>query len=170
MGSEWPISSLGETCYITDGAHSKVERQKRGVPYLTSKNLGQGNLKLDNVDYISESDFQRLFTNTARSQRRLRSGDILTGIIGTFGNAYRYKDVDHFGISSSVAILRPQKDHLNSDFLYYVITSDLFKRIVAAYKSGSVQGYLAGPRHRLGKTAADYAAAHRPGRWCGVAR
>ncbi|WP_051603921.1 restriction endonuclease subunit S [Marinobacter sp. HL-58] len=141
MGSEWPTSSLGKTCYITDGAHAKVERQKRGVLYLTSKNFGQGQIKLDNADYISQEDFNRLFTDTKKSQRRLRNGDVLTGIIGTFGNAYRYRHDDYFGISSSVAILRPNPDILDSDFLYYVITSETFKRTVAAYKGGSVQGY-----------------------------
>jgi type I restriction enzyme, S subunit len=141
MGSEWVQSSLGETCYITDGAHAKVERQSEGVLYLTSKNIGEGNLKLDSFDYISEQDFERLFTDTKKSQRRLRDGDILTGIIGTFGNAYRYKEDDHFGISSSVAILRPNQTLLDSDFLYYAITSRSFKATVEAYKGGSVQGY-----------------------------
>ena len=141
MGSEWPISSLGETCYITDGAHAKVERQSHGVLYLTSKNIGVGSLKLDKIDYISDADFQRLFTDTKKSQRRLRNGDVLTGIIGTFGNAYRYKNDDHFGISSSVAIFRPDPTVLDSDYLYYVITSKPFKATVEAYKGGSVQGY-----------------------------
>lgn len=141
MGSEWETSTLGDTCYITDGAHSKVERQNEGVLYLTSKNIGDGNLKLESVNYISENDFQRLFTDTKKSQRRLRDGDILTGIIGTFGNAYRYKHDDHFGISSSIAILRPNQDILNPDYLYYAITSKSFKATVEAYKGGSVQGY-----------------------------
>ena len=141
MEGKWHISSLGETCYITDGAHAKVERQSSGVLYLTSKNIGVGSLSLEKIDYISEADFQRLFTDTKKSQRRLRNGDVLTGIIGTFGNAYRYKKDDHFGISSSVAIFRPDQDILDSDFLYYVITSEPFKATVEAYKGGSVQGY-----------------------------
>ena len=141
MGSEWKVSSLGDTCYITDGAHAKVERQSDGVLYLTSKNIDVGSLKLDNVDYISEADFQRLFTETKKSQRKLQDGDVLTGIIGTFGNAYRYTSEDHFGISSSIAILRPNQKILDSDFLYYVITSRPFRATVEAYKGGSVQGY-----------------------------
>lgn len=141
MGSEWKSSTLGETCYITDGAHSKVDRQESGVPYLTSKNFSVGSLKLDKVDYITEGDFSRLFTDTKKSQRRLRDGDVLTGIIGTFGNAYRYTSNDHFGISSSVAILRPNPEILDADYLYYVITSHTFRATVEAFKGGSVQGY-----------------------------
>ena len=118
-----------------------MDRQTNGVLYLTSKNFDVGSLKLDKVDFLSEEDFQKLFSDTKKSQRRLRDGDVLTGIIGTFGNAYRYKEGDHFGISSSVAILRPNANILNSDFLYYVVTSTEFKSTVAAYKGGSVQGY-----------------------------
>ena len=84
--------TIGETCYVTDGAHSKVKRQQDGILYLTSKNVGSGELKLDKVDWISEADFEKLFSNTSKSQRRLQPGDVLMGIIGTFGNAYLYKE------------------------------------------------------------------------------
>ncbi len=128
-------------CYVTDGAHSKVERQNEGVLYLTSKNIGVGSLILDKVDYISRVDYERLFSNTAKAQRRPQEGDIITGIIGTFGNAYRYKSTDGFGVSSAVALIRPDQNVLDSGFLYYVLTSPRFKAVHASYKSGSVQGY-----------------------------
>ncbi|MFA8018374.1 restriction endonuclease subunit S [Bremerella cremea] len=134
-------TTIGDTCYVTDGAHAKVERLSDGILYLTSKNIGVGKLLLDNVDYISEEDFGRLFSKTGKAQRRLEDGDVLTGIIGTFGNAYRYKSEDRFGVSSAVAVIRPNKGTLDSDFLLYVITSPKFKATLAAYKSGSVQGY-----------------------------
>jgi type I restriction enzyme S subunit len=141
MGSEAPMKTLGEVCYITDGAHAKVERQVSGVMYLTSKNIGDGQLKLDSFDFISNDCFSKLFTNTKRAQRRLQTGDVLMGIIGTFGNCYVYKDTDHFGISSSVAILRPDQSKLLPEYLYYYISSASFKAIVEKFKGGSVQGY-----------------------------
>jgi hypothetical protein len=90
MGGEWPVVRVGDVCYVTDGAHAKVDRQQQGVLYLTSKKIGVGRLLLDDVDYISEQDYERLFSNSTRSQRRLSPGDVLLGIIGTFGNAYLY--------------------------------------------------------------------------------
>ncbi|EKF9627004.1 restriction endonuclease subunit S [Vibrio cholerae] len=141
MGSEIEMMTLGDVCYITDGAHAKVERQSSGVMYLTSKNIGDGQLKLDSFDFISDDCFTKLFTNTKRAQRRLQAGDVLMGIIGTFGNCYVYKNTDQFGISSSVAILRPDQNVLLPDYLYYYISSASFKAIVEKYKGGSVQGY-----------------------------
>ena len=38
MGSEYKSLTIGETCHVTDGAHSKVKRQEDGILYLTSKN------------------------------------------------------------------------------------------------------------------------------------
>ncbi|QRG78656.1 restriction endonuclease subunit S [Citrobacter sp. R56] len=141
MGNETTLMTLGDVCYITDGAHAKVERQVSGVMYLTSKNISDGKLKLDSFDHISESCFSKLFTNTKKAQRKLQVGDVLMGIIGTLGNCYLYKETDYFGISSSIAILRPEQSKLLPEYLYYYISSVSFKSILEKFKGGSVQGY-----------------------------
>jgi type I restriction enzyme S subunit len=141
MAGEWEQVRIGNVCYVTDGAHAKVERKQSGIPYLTSKNIGIGQLITDKIDYISEQDFVRLFSNSNRAQRRLVPGDLLLGIIGTFGNAYLYSESDNFGVSSAVAVVRPDQSRLYPRFLYYVVTSPLFRGAHNAYKAGSVQGY-----------------------------
>ena len=119
---------IGDVCLVGDGAHAKVKRISAGVPYLTSKNIGIGRLKLDKYDCISASDFERLFTEDSSALSRLRQGDLLTGIIGTFGNAYLYRQNDFFGVSSAIAVIRPRPHSLDSRYLYYVVTSERFKR------------------------------------------
>ena len=137
----WVETILGEVCKVGDGAHSKVTRTPNGILYLTAKNFSRGSLKLDNVDYISSEDYNRLFPLKSRAVTRIIENDILMGIIGSFGNAYRYKATDEFGISSSVAILRPIKEKLFSVFLEQYLNSKLFRKIHETYSSGSVQGY-----------------------------
>ena len=139
--SEWREVRIGDVCKVGDGAHAKVARQDKGVLYLTSKNFDAGKLKLDDVDFISEEDYERLFPEKSKAVTRLQSNDILMGIIGTFGNAYRYQETDHFGVSSSVAIIRPDSSELNADFLVYLLNSEKFKCVHRSYSSGSVQGY-----------------------------
>jgi type I restriction enzyme, S subunit len=141
LDSKYPLQTIGDVCDLGDGAHAKVGRVDRGVPYLTSKNIGDGRLKLDDVDYISESDFERLFSPESKAVTRLKPGDLLTGIIGTFGNSYLYKEEDRFGIASAVAILRPRQDSLFPKYLYYYVTSPFFRAIHRAFMGGSVQGY-----------------------------
>lgn len=141
MSSEWSIVEIGDVCAVGDGAHSKVTRQSTGVLYLTSKNIGKGHLKLDSVDFISNEDFERLFPIASKATRRPQIGDVLIGIIGTFGNAYLYKKNDHFGFSSSIGILRPDQNKVIPKYLYYVITSNKFRNVHENCNSGSVQGY-----------------------------
>ncbi len=141
---DFEIVELGTVCDVGDGAHAKVARcdkNDESVLYLTSKNIGNGQLKLSEVDHISVSDYERLFPKISRATRRPQSGDVLVGIIGTFGNSYLYKDSDYFGISSSVAVIRPNQDLVKSEFLQYVVRSPQFKEAHGASKSGSAQGY-----------------------------
>lgn len=138
---EFKKVKLEDVCLLGDGAHSKVERQKNGIPYLTSKNIKQGYLDLTKVDYISKIDHSKLFSPTEKSVKDLRPGDILVGIIGTFGNVYLYKEDDYFGISSSIGILRPKKELILPEFLYFQVKSTFFSRTVEMIKGGSVQGY-----------------------------
>lgn len=141
VSREWKKTELGKICSFGDGAHSKVKRVENGVPYLTSKNVKKGFLTTKNVDYISKGDYLKLFGRTSKSVKHLETGDVLMGIIGTFGNCYVYKEEDEFGISSSVGIARPNKELLDSNYLYYHLSSNIFMKYVEKVKGGSVQGY-----------------------------
>jgi len=140
--SFWVYREIGEVCGVGDGAHSKVQRTNDGVLYLTSKNIQNGTLKLDDVSFISVGDYEKLFSIKSKAIRRPQTGDLLLGIIGTFGNVYLYTDQDYFGISSSIAVIRPDQNDLSSDFLKYYIQSREFQFYQEAYGGGSVQGYI----------------------------
>jgi type I restriction enzyme S subunit len=132
---------ISDVCQLGDGAHASVTRALAGVPYLTSKNIGQGELKLDQMDFISEEDYNRLFPPVSKAITRLRAGDVLTGIIGTFSNSYVYKASDSFGISSAIAILRPDPSRLLPQYLYYHLNTPYLQSLKESVASGSVQGY-----------------------------
>lgn len=141
MKSKYPLVPLGDISSVGDGAHSKVARVETGIPYLTSKNIGQGILKLEKLDLISNESFEKLFPKNSKATRRPQAGDVLIGIIGTFGNAYLYKEDDHFGFSSSIGIIRPDTNLLVPEYLYCAITSKYFKSNHENHNAGSVQGY-----------------------------
>lgn len=132
---------LGDVCVLGDGAHTKVKRVNEGIPYLTSKNIKNGNIDYNNTDYMSNVDYEKLFGKSNKSIRSLEVGDILIGIIGTLGNSYIYKETDKFGISSSVGIIRAKEELINFKYLYYCINSNRFKSYTEMFKGGSVQGY-----------------------------
>lgn len=134
-------AKVSDVCQLGDGAHASVKRTMKGVPYLTSKNIGRGQLKLDQMDFISESDYERLFPPVSKAITRLQPGDVLTGIIGTFSNSYVYKNSDSFGISSAIAILRPDQSLVNPQYLYYYLNAPQLQSLKESMASGSVQGY-----------------------------
>jgi type I restriction enzyme S subunit len=132
---------LKEFCAVGDGSHSSIPRQENGVMYLTSKNFKATGLDLSKLDYISEVDFEKNFEKSKSALVKPVEGDVLFGIIGTIGTPYIVRKKDRFGLSSSVAILRPN-EKLDPKYLYYYMTSAPFQLAVDAIKSGSAQGFL----------------------------
>ena len=132
---------LKDFCLVGDGAHSSIPRQDTGVMYLTSRNFKSSGLDLTRVDYISIENFEKHFKTSKSALVKPMVGDVVFGIIGSIGIPYVLKQVDKFGLSSSVAILRPNKN-LDSKYLYYYMTSNPFQMAVEAIKSGVAQGFL----------------------------
>ena len=138
----WNLTTLGSACTVGDGAHAKIKRQTTGVMYLTCKNFKGGNLDLSKVDYISEADYKKYFREDSKALTRLKAGDVVLSIIGTIGEPYLIQEKDYFGISSSVAILRPNKRLLSFNYLYYWLKSEIFQNAVYGIKGGVAQGYV----------------------------
>jgi type I restriction enzyme S subunit len=132
---------IKDFCQVGDGAHASIARQDHGVMYLSAKNFKSSGLDLISVEYISEGDYEKHFGRTKKSVTTPVKGDVLFGIIGSLGTPYTVKNSDRFGLSSSVAILRPNKA-LCPEYLYYFMTSKAFQSAIHAIKSGVAQGFL----------------------------
>lgn len=135
------LSKIKDFCVVGDGAHASIKRQDTGVMYLTSKNFKPFGLDLSTVDSISESDYKKYFRSSSKALTTPLEGDVLFGIIGSLGIPHVVRRDDFFGISSSVAILRP-KEGLDSKYLYYFMTSSIFQGAIDAIKSGVAQSFL----------------------------
>ncbi len=138
----WEVKTIGDACLVGDGAHAKIKRQTSGVLYLTCKNLKEGGLDLSKVDYISEEDYNKYFRENSKALTKLKADDVIFSIIGTIGEPYLVKPKDYFGISSSVAILRPNKSVLSTNYLYYWVKSHIFQNALYGIKGGVAQGYV----------------------------
>jgi type I restriction enzyme S subunit len=135
-------STIGACCRVGDGTHAKIARQNAGVPYISAKNLKGGQIDQANVMFISENDYNRHFSLDAKALVRPKKGDILFSIIGSLGNQYLYQEGDRFGISSSVAIIRPDQSRIFPEFLFFWVQSVQFQQYVTTIKSGSAQSFL----------------------------
>jgi type I restriction enzyme S subunit len=140
--ANWIERRIGDDCSVGDGIHAKIKRQESGVIYLTSKNFKDGKLDLSKVDYISKIDFDKHFKDNSRAKTKPRCCDVVFSIIGSIGEPYLVKADDSFGLSSSVAILRPNQSTLSPKFLYYWIRGSLFQSALYGIKGGVAQGYV----------------------------
>ncbi len=110
--------------------------------YLTSKNFKSDGLDLSKVDFIAEEDFERHFREGSKALTMPKAGDVLVGIIGTLGEPYVVQPSDRFGLSSSVAIIRPDQSAILPGYLYYWMRGDKFQSAVYGTKGGVAQSYL----------------------------
>ncbi|BAU56096.1 restriction endonuclease subunit S [Mucilaginibacter gotjawali] len=132
---------LGAKCLVGDGAHASIKRVDIGIPYLSSKNFKQAGIDLSSVSFISNNDYEKHFKVSSKALTRPQPNDLIFSIIGSIGAPYLISENDKFGISSSVAIIRP-KEEVDPKFLFYYLKTDAVQNYVEAIKSGSAQGFL----------------------------
>jgi len=134
--------TIGESCEVGDGTHSKIKREDSGILYLTCRNFKEGRIDKSKVYFISEENFAKYFQNGKKALICPQPGDLVFSIIGTIGEPYLIRPSDHFGISSSVAIVRPHRDEIDPQFLYYWMRAPAFQGALFAIKGGVAQGYV----------------------------
>ena len=138
----WNEEKITDVALIGDGAHASIKRVDLGVPYLTSKNFKNDGLDLTKLDYVSEEDYQKHFKEKSKAITKPQENDLVVGIIGTLGSPYLVRESDRFGLSSSVAIIRPNKIKIDPKYLLYWMKSPIFQLSINQIKSGVAQSFL----------------------------
>ena len=133
----WPIITLENLAeLITDGEHSTPKRCNEGIYLLSARNILNHSLKLDDVDYIDETEYSRI------SKRVIpKAGDILLSCSGSVGRCCMVPMKIKFQLARSVALIR-FKSEITPIFAEYMITSDWFQRQINSLKTASSQANL----------------------------
>ena len=133
----WPIITLENLAeLITDGEHSTPKRCSEGIYLLSARNILNHSLKLDDVDYIDETEYSRI------SKRVIpKAGDILLSCSGSVGRCCVVPLEIKFQLVRSVALIR-FKSEITPIFAEYMITSDWFQRQINSLKTTSSQANL----------------------------
>ena len=131
----WAWVRLGFACDVRDGTHDTPKYYPQGIPLITSKNLDNGKLDFENVQYISEEDYLEISTRS-----KVDVGDILYAMIGSIGNPVLVVDDRKFGIKN-VALFKLLKNAgLNGDFLYWYLY--YAQERIKSEASGGVQVFV----------------------------
>ncbi|WP_368915819.1 restriction endonuclease subunit S [Exiguobacterium acetylicum] len=131
---EWQAVRLGEAKDVRDGTHDSPKYCEVGFPLVTSKNLKEYGLDLDNISYISSEDYEAI-----NKRSKVDIGDILFGMIGTIGNPVILKR-DDFAIKN-VALIK-HGGIIQNQFLIQLLKSNIFKRFIENENAGNTQKFL----------------------------
>ena len=135
FNEEWEYKKLGKVSSVKDGTHDSPKYVSDGYPLITSKNLLNGSIDFNNVNYISKEDY-----DTINKRSNVDKGDILFGMIGTIGNPVIVES-DEFAIKN-VALIKEKKELLNS-FLIHILETDIIKRQFYRLNAGGTQKFIA---------------------------
>lgn len=144
--AKWPDVQLGGICTkITDGEHATPKRSVFGKYLLSARNVRDGSIALDNVDFVEQAEFDRL---------RLRCdpslGDVLLSCSGSVGRAALVDRDDAYVMVRSAALIRPDREKLIPKFLMYALQSpQLQQQILEASRSTAQANIFLGPIKKL---------------------
>lgn len=84
---DWEQRKLDILADVRDGTHDSPQYVVSGCPFITSKNVHDGIIDLENIQYISQKDFEKI-----NQRSKVDQNDILIGMIGTIGNIALVRD------------------------------------------------------------------------------
>ncbi|EHJ5305960.1 restriction endonuclease subunit S [Salmonella enterica subsp. enterica serovar Ouakam] len=118
VGWEW--ARLGILCKkLTDGSHNPPKDAGNGYPMLSSQNIQDGYIDIENPSrYVSEDDFEKENARTL-----VQKNDVLLTIVGSIGRSAVVLDDKSFVLQRSVAVIDTS--------LYSHFISNFFKAITA---------------------------------------
>lgn len=134
MDIELKIS--GDIIDIRDGTHDSPTYVNDGYPLITSKNLKNGKIVLEDVNLISKADFDSI-----NKRSKVDKGDILYSMIGTIGNFSIIEDDPVYAIKN-VALFKFNKNGVYNKYFFYLLSSNFVKQQIEIQQKGGTQKFV----------------------------
>lgn len=135
LPSGWEWKKMRDVCDVRDGTHDSPKYHKEGYPLVTSKNLKNGLIDIDNVKYISKEDYDAI-----NKRSKVCIGDILFAMIGTIGNAVLVTKEPYYAIKN-VALFK-KSSLINPSFLRYILNSSFILEKMQQEAKGTTQRFV----------------------------
>ncbi|MCE9822609.1 MULTISPECIES: restriction endonuclease subunit S [Vibrio] len=117
--SHWRCTRLKRYCKVTDGSHHSPKIETDGYPFISVTDVGVNSINFSDAKRISTKDYGRL----VREGCKPSIGDVLLTKDGTIGRACIVKEgMPDFVILSSLGLLTPKENLLNSYLYYYLVS------------------------------------------------
>jgi len=129
-GNDWEEKRIKDlTELVTKGSSPKWQGvnyiDEGGIFFLTSKNVGEGELLLNNKKYLEEK------FNDIQKTSILKKGDVLTNIVGaSIGRTAIFNLDEITNINQAVCLMRCNSEKVYNYYLLYLLNSPFFKNIL----------------------------------------
>ena len=133
---DWEQRKLEDVSDVRDGTHDSPSYQNEGHPFVTSKNVKGGFINYDDIQYISDEDFEEI-----NKRSKVDVNDILMGMIGTIGNLALIRTEPDFAIKN-VALIKDTQQ-VSYLYLYYYLQSKNIEKQLLSGMDGGTQKFLA---------------------------
>ena len=134
--NDWEQRKLSEIADVRDGTHASPKYISEGHPLVTSKNVKDGFVNYDDIQYISDEDFDEI-----NKRSKVDVNDILMGMIGTIGNIALIRKEPDFAIKN-VALIKDTKK-INYLYLYHFLQSNSTTKQLTNSMDGGTQKFIA---------------------------
>ena len=136
-GPGWVETKLDDvTDLITCGVAKRPDYVPEGIPFLSAKNVKNGQVIWSGHQYVSEESHRAL-----TKHNKPKIGDILYTRVGSYGEAAIIDRDVEFSIFVSLTLIKPKPVVLNS-FLKHYLNSSAVKELAADSITGSGVGNL----------------------------
>ena len=132
----WEETILDDVTHkITDGSHQSPKAFEGGFPMLSVKDMNEYGFDIKNSKTISESDYLKLVKQGCRPE----VNDILIAKDGSvLKHIFKVDEEIDAVLLSSIAIVKPNIELINPDYLVYLLLNPVFKKyIINNFLSGS---------------------------------
>ena len=121
---------------VFDGTHDSPKANESGFPLITSKNILNGVLNLNDTYLISEKDYL-----TIQNRSSVKKWDIIFSMIGSVGEVYLEKNNEIPYAIKNVGVFSTN-DEFKAKWLYYYLKSPYAKIFIKNSLAGAVQKFL----------------------------
>ena len=147
---DWEQRKLGEIADITKLAGFEftkyiVYSDKGNIIALRGLNIKDGDLNLEDVKYIDNSDFTKL------KRSKLFRNDILFTYVGTIGEVARIQEDDKYYLAPNVSRIRIKNRLLSECFMYYMDRDLFYQKITKISIIRMILSYTSPNKKRLRK-------------------
>ena len=132
----WEQRKLSDIADVRDGTHASPKYISEGHPLVTSKNVKDGFVNYDDIQYISDEDFDEI-----NKRSKVDVNDVLMGMIGTIGNIALIRKEPDFAIKN-VALIKDAKK-INYLYLYHFLQSNNTTKQLTNSMDGGTQKFIA---------------------------